>query len=110
MAGFLNENEKTALAEIKRKISSLFLVRKYILFGSKARGDAAPDSDIDLLIITGRELTHGERHKISNAITEINLKNDTLFSFITVSEADWDSKLYSFYPIHANIEREGIPV
>jgi predicted nucleotidyltransferase len=109
-AKYLNDNEKTALVEIKRRVSALFDVRKYILFGSKARGDAMPDSDIDILIITGKELEHSERHRISNEIFEVNLKFDTMFSFITIDVNAWDSKLYSFYPLHVNVVREGVPV
>jgi len=106
----LSDNEKAALAEIKRQVSALFDVRAFIIFGSKARGDAKPDSDIDLLLITGRALEHGERHRISNIITDVNLEHDTLFSYIDVEEQEWNSKLYSFYPLHANIMREGIAV
>lgn len=109
-AKHLTENEKKALKEIERRVSALFEVRQFILFGSKARGDAESDSDVDLLMITGRELQHGERHIVSDILFDVNLKYDTLFSFISVSEDEWNSKLHSFYPIHICIEREGIPV
>lgn len=39
------------IAEIVRRIVSRFNPDKIILFGSHARGDAGPDSDIDLLIL-----------------------------------------------------------
>jgi uncharacterized protein len=106
----LTASEKNALEEIKRRVSDLFPIRSYIIFGSKARGDAEQDSDVDLLLITGRELTHRERHQISDILTGINLAYDTLFSFIAVDDARWNSNLYRFYPIHENIGREGIPV
>ena len=106
----LTGNEKQALAQIKRRVSALFEIRQFILFGSKARDEASPDSDIDLLLITARELEHGEKHVISDAIFEVNLRYDTLFSFIAVDEKQWNSRLYSFYPIHVNVEREGISV
>ncbi|MBD3321118.1 MAG: nucleotidyltransferase domain-containing protein [Chitinivibrionales bacterium] len=106
----LTSNEKAALEEIKRRVSAQFDVRHYILFGSKVRGDAQPDSDIDLLIITGRKLEHRERHIISDILTDVNLDFDTLYSFITVEEQEWKSKLYSFYPLHKNVTREGIAV
>ncbi len=109
-AKYLTKNEKAALAEIKRRVSALFDVRRYILFGSKARGDAQPDSDIDLLIVTERELEHGERHKISDVLTDVNLEYDTLYSFISAAADMWESRLYSFYPIHANVEHEGVIV
>ncbi|MBN1309111.1 MAG: nucleotidyltransferase domain-containing protein [Chitinispirillaceae bacterium] len=109
-AKFLSGNEKRALTEIKRRVSALFAIRRFILFGSKARGDASPDSDIDLLLVTERELKQSEKHMISDTIFEVNLYYDTLFSFIAVDDQQWNSRLYSFYPIHINVEREGIPV
>lgn len=109
-AKHLSDTERAALAEIKTKVSALFDVRQYILFGSKARGDASADSDVDLLILTGRRLEHRERHMISDILTDVNLKYDTLFSFIAVDAASWHSRLYHHYPIHIHVSREGIPV
>lgn len=39
------------LAEMVRRIVSQFHPDKIILFGSHARGEAGPDSDVDLLVI-----------------------------------------------------------
>ena len=47
----LNKIEKQALRELKEKFSEKFPDVDIILFGSKARGDFDPESDIDLLIL-----------------------------------------------------------
>jgi predicted nucleotidyltransferase len=107
---YLTEIEKKALREIKRRVSGIFSVKQYILFGSKARGEAAIDSDIDLLIVTEKELEHSERHRISNEITHINLEFGTLFSFITICEQEWNSEMFSLMPIYDNISRDGVTV
>lgn len=39
------------LDDVVRRIAELFSPEKIILFGSRARGDAGPDSDIDLLVL-----------------------------------------------------------
>ena len=106
----LTENERAALAEIKRRVRRLFDVREFILFGSKARGDAVPDSDIDLMIITGRALRHRERHAISHELFEVNLQYDTQFSFVTVDADTWDSERYGYMPLRVNVAREGVSV
>jgi predicted nucleotidyltransferase len=38
------------IADITRRIVERFHPRRIVLFGSRARGDARPDSDIDLFI------------------------------------------------------------
>jgi predicted nucleotidyltransferase len=57
------DSPDTALAEdLARRILDAIgrdRVRKIILFGSRARGDARPDSDFDLLVVL-RGLTPGE--------------------------------------------------
>jgi len=45
------------LADITRRIVERFHPRRIVLFGSRARGDARPDSDIDLFI----EMESGKR-------------------------------------------------
>lgn len=45
-------------------------VRRVLLFGSRARGDARPDSDWDFYIIVDRDLSYSERWGISDRIRQ----------------------------------------
>jgi predicted nucleotidyltransferase len=45
------DNDKELLDEIVRRLVEAVDPDRIILFGSRARGDARPDSDVDLLII-----------------------------------------------------------
>jgi predicted nucleotidyltransferase len=54
------------IREMARRIAEQFSPEKIILFGSHARGDAGPDSDVDLLVVMSgpgseRERTIGMR-------------------------------------------------
>lgn len=53
------------LREIVQKIVTAFNPQKIILFGSRAYGKPAPDSDVDLLIVTNALKTRSvfERHR-----------------------------------------------
>jgi uncharacterized protein len=76
------EDSKTIFALIKT------IARKHIpnaevnLFGSRARNNAAPDSDYDILIIIEKELTPGEKLPIKTIIRkellELNIRVDIL--------------------------------
>lgn len=49
-----------AIAEMVRRIVSHFNPDKIILFGSHARGQAGPDSDVDLLVVMS---PHGSKRE-----------------------------------------------
>jgi len=48
----MNENIKAELDRIVSTLASTGLVTKVILFGSYAKGEETPDSDIDLCVLT----------------------------------------------------------
>jgi predicted nucleotidyltransferase len=49
------------LQEVVRRILSVGSPEKIVLFGSRARGEARPDSDLDLLIIEESDLPRYKR-------------------------------------------------
>src|SRR5207247_10458370 len=64
-------------------------LRKILLFGSWARGDAHPESDIDLLVVldqaTDRAVEHGRMNPI---LDRYCWENETVVTALIVSEAD----------------------
>jgi predicted nucleotidyltransferase len=57
------EGSRTDLLEcVRARLLAAFpRARRLILFGSRARGDAAPDSDVDLLLVAVTDLPAAER-------------------------------------------------
>jgi uncharacterized protein len=49
------------LDEVVRRVLRAGSPRKIVLFGSRARGDARPDSDLDLLIVADSDLPRYRR-------------------------------------------------
>jgi predicted nucleotidyltransferase len=77
-----------------------------ILFGSEARGDARPDSDIDLLIIVDRDnITEKERQDIVNPLFDIEYETGILINPIVVLKKQWGKMVTPFYE---NVMKEGI--
>jgi predicted nucleotidyltransferase len=68
-----------ALPVIKRRIVRRFKPERIILFGSQARGEAQPDSDVDLIVVmrdvASRRITGGD---IRTALRGIPLAIDVL--------------------------------
>lgn len=95
------------ITEIK-KLYGVHL-RKVILYGSYARGDFRPDSDVDILIlldISDLELkTYSQQ--LSYMTYDFNLDNDLDIKPLAKSEAHF-KKWVVHYPFYANIDKEGV--
>ena len=106
----LNNHEYKALKKIKAMVTQKLEVERFVFFGSVVREEADEGSDIDLLIITKRPLNRWERHRITDAVCEINLEYGTNFSTLVVDSDAWNRGPISLLSIHEEIQREGILV
>jgi predicted nucleotidyltransferase len=83
------------------------LIRQVFLFGSKARGEGLPDSDIDVLIITVYE-DRALRHAIIDLASNCSLEYGVLLSPRIISMERWRAKQgFGFY---RNIARDAKPI
>jgi predicted nucleotidyltransferase len=79
---------------------------KLVLFGSQARGEAAKDSDIDVLVVLKGDVNLGEEiKKTSDVVAELSLEYDRVISRLFIDESRFNS--YNS-PLLQNIRREGI--
>lgn len=79
-----------------------------ILFGSEARGDAGPDSDVDLLILVeGDKLTLDEEETITLPLYELELKTGIVISPIVMLKKLWENRPFKT-PFYVNVINEGI--
>lgn len=76
-----------------------------ILFGSYARGEAAPDSDVDLLVVVPR-LDKQAMDLILEAAWEASFEAGVVFSVIPIT-AD-ELRLLAESPFLRTVQREGI--
>lgn len=79
-----------------------------ILYGSQARGDANPDSDIDVLIVLREPLDPSQEIKrTSKFIVQLCLENNVLISRAFASSDQVEAEQSPFF---INVRREGVPV
>lgn len=96
------------LEQIKKTISSIAPTAKTILFGSEARGDARPGSDIDLLILVeGEKLTLAQEESITVPLYELELKTGITISPIVMLKKLWENRPFKT-PFYINVVNEGI--
>ena len=79
-----------------------------ILYGSLARGEATPASDIDLLVLLEPPLDYfAELWKLINILYPIQLESEQLISAKPVSVNDFETGSLSLY---RNARRDGVAV
>jgi predicted nucleotidyltransferase len=67
------------IAEMVERIVTRFDPVRIILFGSRARGDAQPDSDVDLLVVLEHvEDKHDVSVKVLTALSDMPICKDVL--------------------------------
>lgn len=78
------------------------------LYGSEARGDARPDSDIDLLILVDKEkVTLKDRQSITYPLYDVELDTGVLINPMVIAKKLWETK-YCITPFYHNIINDGI--
>jgi predicted nucleotidyltransferase len=98
------------LGQLRQQLLQLYGSRlvKVMLYGSQARGDALPDSDVDVLVVLKGEVNpFAEIDKAGDIAAAISLKHNIVISCLYISENKYtqaqNSLLY-------NVHREGVVV
>ena len=101
---------KPILSDIRRGYEALYGDRLagLVLFGSRARGDAEADSDIDVLVALVGPVEPSDEVARSGVLTsQLCLKHDVHISCIYVSE---DQLRTERSPLLLNVRREGVRI
>lgn len=107
------------LSPIERKAVASFvdlLYQRYpkhvlqtALFGSKARGDSRPWSDIDILIIVNSE-DWRLQHAISTLAARVSLEFDVLIGPRVIGQERWERMKQDRFYLYQYVLAEGIPL
>ena len=106
----VSEQLHNLLADLRKRLEALYGPRlvRLVLFGSQARGDAEPGSDIDVLVVLEGPVRAGEEiRRTANVVADLSLENNVVFSCFFVSRNRFESELS---PLLINVRREGVPV
>ena len=105
----MKANEEQAVSKLRETLQNKFNLVDCYVFGSKARGDSSPDSDIDMMIEVEKYSPQIEA-TIDDLIFEINLAHDCLISIIIFSTKELEEGPLGESPIYKVIKTEGIRI
>ena len=79
-----------------------------ILYGSEARGESRPSSDIDVLVLLDKEkITLNDRQQITYPLYDVGLETDTVISIMVYPKRAWENEM-NITPFYHNVVKEGI--
>ena len=84
-------------------------VLRMVIYGSKARGDAREDSDLDVLLV----IKDGADH-LKLPLREIGYElagtSDAVPSILAYTQEEWESRKRRGYPFQQAVESDGVSV
>jgi predicted nucleotidyltransferase len=108
---YLTSTERGAVTEYVARIRGQFRNRvlAVMLFGSKARGDADPESDIDLLVLVDVESSEF-RSQLWRVASDVSLEYDVVLSPRVFGQKRWDETRRIRLPLYRAIVADGVPL
>jgi predicted nucleotidyltransferase len=83
-------------------------IKRVILYGSHARGEATKDSDVDMLVLVDQSLNPRDvEDNLSDLLYDILLDERELVSVIVLPEDHFDSRNL---PFMLNVRKEGVTI
>ncbi len=106
----MNEKLQKILTELRCRFEALYGERlvRLVLFGSQARCDAAPGSDIDILVVLRGPVNSCEEiARTINDVVDISLEYNEVIACVFVSDTQFERERS---PLLLNVRREGVSV
>jgi predicted nucleotidyltransferase len=107
----MSETQQTSvLTELRRELARILGDRfeAAYLFGSRARGEQRPDSDVDVLVVVRGPFDYGDLIRCTSAlVSALSLKHDAVISRAFVSQERFEREQSPFL---MNVRREAVAV
>lgn len=107
----LTPEEQTWLDAYRKELAEQHpgAVNRMFIYGSKARGDTHPDSDLDILLIIKNDASRLKR-ELRRIGYLLAATSDVLPSILAYSEDEWESRKKSGSPFRQAVERDAMRV
>ncbi|MBI4655081.1 MAG: nucleotidyltransferase domain-containing protein [Nitrospirae bacterium] len=106
----MNTLEKKILETFKTLLLKRVLLYKMILFGSRARGDASPYSDMDVLVILDTPSGEQDIDYVSDCAWEAGFEHGIVVVPVVFSKEEWENSPERYSLLAQAVEMEGVSI
>lgn len=110
MAVAVDPGTQELLREFRDRVGEIYGDRllRVILFGSEARGEAGPESDVDVALVFRDHVVPGQEiTRLGPLLADLNLRFERLVSVVPLSSAQYEAPNEPFL---WQVRREGVVV
>ena len=93
------------LQAVKRSVHEIDPQAEVWLFGSRARGDARPDSDWDFLVLTEKQVDRSYKYTVWDQLNELELSAERVISTRVWNNRSWSDMAVT--DLYQNIQEDG---
>lgn len=105
----MDATDREIARELRQLLSQGVKIEDFRIFGSRGRGEATPESDLDVYLVV-TELTPALRRWIDEVAWEVGFERDRVISTLVTTRRGLEQGPFGAQPVVQTIEREGIPV
>jgi len=105
----MNITERLIIEQFKCLLSKKLQVEQIIVFGSRARGDADQDSDLDILVILDNATEEAEEY-VSECAWEAGFEQGMVIVPVVYGKQEWEHGPDRFSLLARTIEKEGLTI
>ena len=105
----MTDRDNQVLQEFARRVRLRFPEAHVWAFGSRARGDAAQESDLDVCVVVDR-LDEQRDREIMGIAWEVGFAHDMVISTVTFSQGEFTAGPLAVSPIVTSILHDGVAV
>jgi len=96
------------IEQIRYAVHELEPEAEIILYGSRSRGDALPESDWDFLILVDGSIDDERIDRIRHRLYELEWESGEVISSIMRNREEWNSEPYQAMPFYQIVQLEGV--
>jgi uncharacterized protein len=106
----MDEKDRRIAQRFKSLLQEKVKLHQAIVFGSRARGDSDPESDMDVLVILDEPKTPQVRNAVSDCAWKAGFPEGVLVASVVFTREECDAGPERYSPFVESVRTEGIPL